>query len=402
MSSSKVETQEGDGNSDTIEQIPDNVDDQQEGEKISAEVVTTVALSGGGGESRSSKKGRRRRHSHHGTQNAVSSVVVGGGGSHTCEELEPIGGRTISPPSSEYKVIMNSAGLGAKRRPRSPNAFRRIFPNFTSNSTNDPGPSNRYSTISAPGPSGLAPGGGGGDDLSADALSLFDLMPVPSDGRNSTSEDQGSSELELEQLRNKMRLSENIRSSLFTNVGPSSNGGGDGDQDSAGAIIDELPNSSSIGASGSNFDYLLSLLPPATPTTIGPEIGNPPDIPCEEPIIIRGNGNMTLFGLSNSFATTFPSSLLGRVSREEFDYTITRINNLLRQQHSTNAKFLLLGCLCCCCSFGCSLLWPTLALSKRTRNSLQKVRCLFVVSCSMLTFAPLRCWRWRTHVSTTN
>jgi len=92
-----------------------------------------------------------------------------------------------------------------------------------------------------------------------------------------------------------------------------------------------------------------------------------------EPIIIRGNGNITLFGLSNGFTNSFPSSLLGRVSREEFESTISRINSLLRAQHSTNAKLLILGCLCCCCSLGCSLLWPTLALSKRTKNSLEKV-----------------------------
>jgi hypothetical protein len=92
-----------------------------------------------------------------------------------------------------------------------------------------------------------------------------------------------------------------------------------------------------------------------------------------EPIVIRGNGNITLFGLSNGFTNSFPSSLLGRVSREEFESTISRINCLLRAQHSTNAKLLILGCLCCCCSLGCSLLWPTLALSKRTRNALEKV-----------------------------
>ncbi len=116
-------------------------------------------------------------------------------------------------------------------------------------------------------------------------------------------------------------------------------------------------------ADASNIDYLLSLLPPTELT----------ELPVEDPIVIRGNGNMTLFGLSNSFVNTFPSSLLGRVSREEFEYTMSRINGLLRQQHSTNAKFLLLGCLCCCCSLGCSLLWPTFALSKRTRSSLEKV-----------------------------
>jgi len=100
---------------------------------------------------------------------------------------------------------------------------------------------------------------------------------------------------------------------------------------------------------------------------------NVADYPTMEPIIIRGNGNMTLFGLSNTFNNDFPSMLIGRVSREEFEATLSRINNMLRQHHSTNAKLLLLGCLCCCCSFGCSVLWPTLALSKRTRMALEKL-----------------------------
>lgn len=106
------------------------------------------------------------------------------------------------------------------------------------------------------------------------------------------------------------------------------------------------------------------------------EIVEIPDVveyPTTEPILIRGNGNMTLFGLSNTFNGTFPSTLIGRVSREEFEATLNRVNSLLRQHHSTNAKLLLLGCLCCCCSFGCSLLWPTLALSKRTRTALEKL-----------------------------
>ena len=97
------------------------------------------------------------------------------------------------------------------------------------------------------------------------------------------------------------------------------------------------------------------------------------EYPSMEPIVIRGNGNITLFGLSNTFNSDFPCVLVGRVSREEFEASLSRINNMLRQHHSTNAKLLLLGCLCCCCSFGCSLLWPTLALSKRTRMALEKL-----------------------------
>lgn len=91
-----------------------------------------------------------------------------------------------------------------------------------------------------------------------------------------------------------------------------------------------------------------------------------------EPIIIRGNGNLTLFGLSNSFSTEFPSPLIGRVSREEFDRTMRRVNSLLRDQQSLSARLLLFGTLCCCCSLGFSLIWPSIALRKRSKTSLEK------------------------------
>lgn len=91
-----------------------------------------------------------------------------------------------------------------------------------------------------------------------------------------------------------------------------------------------------------------------------------------EPIIIRGDGNLTLFGLSNSFSAEFPSALIGRVSREEFDKTMRRVNSLLRDQQSLSAKLLLFGGLCCCCSFGLSLVWPSIALRKRSKANLEK------------------------------
>lgn len=91
-----------------------------------------------------------------------------------------------------------------------------------------------------------------------------------------------------------------------------------------------------------------------------------------EPIILRGNGNLTLFGLSNSFSAEFPSSLIGRVSREEFDRTMGSVNSLLKDQQSLSAKILLFGGLCCCCSLGFSLIWPSIALKKRSKTSLEK------------------------------
>ena len=88
---------------------------------------------------------------------------------------------------------------------------------------------------------------------------------------------------------------------------------------------------------------------------------------------VAGEGNITLFGLSNMFSTDFPGMLIGRISKEEFQTSIGKINALLQEHHNTNVKLMLLGCLCCCCSLGCSLLWPTLALSKRTRSCLEKL-----------------------------
>lgn len=136
-------------------------------------------------------------------------------------------------------------------------------------------------------------------------------------------------------------------------------------------------NSSSTSSRLQNFEDLIEEIESnhSECHSVESDIASLPDIdyPLIEPIIIRGNGNMTLFGLSNTFSTEFPNCLIGHVSREEFEATMSRINNLLRNHHSTNAKLLIIACLCCCCSFGCSLLWPTIALSKRTRSALEKL-----------------------------
>ncbi|XP_064608712.1 cysteine-rich hydrophobic domain-containing protein 2-like [Liolophura sinensis] len=91
-----------------------------------------------------------------------------------------------------------------------------------------------------------------------------------------------------------------------------------------------------------------------------------------DPIVLRGAGNVTVFGLSNRFDTEFPSGLAGKVAPEEFKATITRINNVLRKALPMNVKWLFCGCVCCCCTLGCSL-WPVICLSKRTRHGLEKV-----------------------------
>ncbi|XP_009695437.1 PREDICTED: cysteine-rich hydrophobic domain-containing protein 2-like [Cariama cristata] len=79
-----------------------------------------------------------------------------------------------------------------------------------------------------------------------------------------------------------------------------------------------------------------------------------------------------MFGLSNKFDTEFPSVLTGKVAPEEFKTSISRVNACLRKNLPVNVKWLLCGCLCCCCTLGCSL-WPVVCLNKRTRRSIQKL-----------------------------
>ncbi|XP_062513861.1 cysteine-rich hydrophobic domain-containing protein 2-like [Corticium candelabrum] len=90
-----------------------------------------------------------------------------------------------------------------------------------------------------------------------------------------------------------------------------------------------------------------------------------------EPLRIRGVGNVTVFGLSNRFNSEFPSLLVGKVASEEFEATIGRINDYLGHTVPFNIKWLLCGCLCCCCTLGCSMV-PVVYLNKRTKIRLEK------------------------------
>ncbi|XP_075394707.1 cysteine-rich hydrophobic domain-containing protein 1 [Tenrec ecaudatus] len=91
-----------------------------------------------------------------------------------------------------------------------------------------------------------------------------------------------------------------------------------------------------------------------------------------DPVLVRGAGHITVFGLSNKFDTEFPSILTGKVAPEEFKTSIGRVNACLKKALPINVKWLLCGCLCCCCTLGCSL-WPVICLNKRTRRSIQKL-----------------------------
>uniref|UniRef100_A0A8B9EI49 Cysteine rich hydrophobic domain 1 n=1 Tax=Anser cygnoides TaxID=8845 RepID=A0A8B9EI49_ANSCY len=106
------------------------------------------------------------------------------------------------------------------------------------------------------------------------------------------------------------------------------------------------------------------------PVVRSQELPRPRDAP--DPVAVRGAGHITVFGLSNKFDTEFPSVLTGKVAPEEFKTSISRVNACLRKNLPVNVKWLLCGCLCCCCTLGCSL-WPVVCLNKRTRRSIQKL-----------------------------
>lgn len=65
---------------------------------------------------------------------------------------------------------------------------------------------------------------------------------------------------------------------------------------------------------------------------------------------------------------TFEFPLLFQVAPEEFKTSINRVNACLKKNLPVNVKWLLCGCLCCCCTVGCSL-WPVICLNKRVRPS---------------------------------
>uniref|UniRef100_A0A8D2EWS1 Golgin subfamily A member 7/ERF4 domain-containing protein n=1 Tax=Theropithecus gelada TaxID=9565 RepID=A0A8D2EWS1_THEGE len=97
-----------------------------------------------------------------------------------------------------------------------------------------------------------------------------------------------------------------------------------------------------------------------------------------DPVVVRGSGHITVFGLSNKFESEFPSSLTGKVAPEEFKASINRVNSCLKKNLPVNVRWLLCGCLCCCCTLGCSM-WPLCLhwrLSKRkceTNNMMEYV-----------------------------
>ncbi|GAA48150.1 cysteine-rich hydrophobic domain 2 protein [Clonorchis sinensis] len=90
-----------------------------------------------------------------------------------------------------------------------------------------------------------------------------------------------------------------------------------------------------------------------------------------EPVIIKGCGDITIFGMNNRFKEEFPNELHGKLAPEEFQETIRKVNDRLEKSLPTHVRWLFCGLLCCCCTAGCSL-WPVIHMSRRTRRDLQK------------------------------
>ncbi|KAB0399622.1 cysteine-rich hydrophobic domain-containing protein 2 isoform X3 [Mirounga angustirostris] len=57
-----------------------------------------------------------------------------------------------------------------------------------------------------------------------------------------------------------------------------------------------------------------------------------------DPVVVRGSGHVTVFGLSNKFESEFPSSLTGKVAPEEFKASINRVNSCLKKNLPVNTR----------------------------------------------------------------
>jgi len=92
----------------------------------------------------------------------------------------------------------------------------------------------------------------------------------------------------------------------------------------------------------------------------------------KDPVLIRGAGNITIFGVSNRFSEQFPTQLTAKLAPEEFKDTIKQINNILNKELANSLKWLVFGSIFCCCTLGCSLL-PVIFMNKKARLSISKL-----------------------------
>ena len=58
-----------------------------------------------------------------------------------------------------------------------------------------------------------------------------------------------------------------------------------------------------------------------------------------DPIVIRGAGHVTVFALNNKFNEEYPLALTHKVSRDEYQETIKRVNLILRKNVPINFKW---------------------------------------------------------------
>uniref|UniRef100_A0A8C0GRF3 Cysteine rich hydrophobic domain 2 n=1 Tax=Chelonoidis abingdonii TaxID=106734 RepID=A0A8C0GRF3_CHEAB len=110
-----------------------------------------------------------------------------------------------------------------------------------------------------------------------------------------------------------------------------------------------------------------------------------------DPVVVRGSGHVTVFGLSNKFEAEFPSSLTGKVAPEEFKASISRVNSCLKKNLPINVRWLLCGCLCCCCTLGCSM-WPVICLSKRKKKKTRLTKPVVLVQLLFPSFMLALTW----------
>ncbi|CAH1105479.1 unnamed protein product [Psylliodes chrysocephalus] len=92
----------------------------------------------------------------------------------------------------------------------------------------------------------------------------------------------------------------------------------------------------------------------------------------KESVIVRPDGNITIFGLCNHFPADMPNKLISITAADEYKYTITRINRILKKSMLLNMKILLCSCLCFCCTLGFSV-YPPIMINKRTKHRIKNV-----------------------------
>ncbi|CAH1975564.1 unnamed protein product [Acanthoscelides obtectus] len=91
-----------------------------------------------------------------------------------------------------------------------------------------------------------------------------------------------------------------------------------------------------------------------------------------EPIIVRPDGNITVFGLNNHFSSAMPNKLVSVVAPDEYQHTIRKVNKVLDEKLFLNIKMLLGSCICFCCTLGLSMCAP-IVVNQRTKYRVQHI-----------------------------